>query len=101
VTGFKTDTQGDLIEKSPGDALDYELNWDVSGDSWLGTDKIVTATWNVDSGLTVITQAKTNTTATIWLSGGTLGVTYWVKCTIVTAAGRTKSRSFRVVIAQQ
>lgn len=99
MTGFKTDVQGDWIEKSPDGILDYMLDWNAN--SWLGADTLITVTWTVDTGVTVVTQAKTSTTATIWLSGGSLGVTYWIKCTIVTAAGRTESRSFRIVVMQR
>jgi hypothetical protein len=99
VTGFQTDSQGSWIEKSPEGVLDYMVDWNANG--WLGEDTLVSVAWLLDTGLTIVTQASTATTATIWLSGGVLGVTYWVKCTVVTAAGRTEARSFRLVVVRR
>lgn len=99
MTGFQTDSQGIWIEKSPEGVLDYMVDWNANG--WLGEDTLVSVTWLLDSGLTLVTQAKTDTTAIIWVSGGLLGVTYWVKCTVTTAAGRSEARSFRLVIVRR
>jgi len=99
MTGFETDAQGDYIIKDPDADLDYAMDWT----EWLAGDGISTATWTVDAGLTNHNQGKVGAITTIWLSGGTLGATYWVSCRIVStnAIPRTEDRSFRVVIAQR
>jgi len=43
----------------------------------------------------------TNTSVTVWLSGGTVGVDYSVACKIVTSAGRTDERTVTIRIAQR
>jgi hypothetical protein len=103
MTGFKTDTLGDWIIKDPDAVLDYTLDWNAAGDSWLSGDTIVTATWTLDAGITKINESMTGTTTTIWLSGGAAGSTYWVSCRIVTANSipRVEDRSFRVVVMQR
>ena len=60
----------------------------------MGTDTITESEWIVPEGLTKVTDSKTATTATIWLSGGTAGVNYTVTNRIVTVGGRTEDRSF-------
>lgn len=100
--GFKYDDLGPYIEKDPDDDLDYTLNWNKKGDSWLGTDTIASVlAWTVTTGLTSHDPAFTATTTTIWLLGGTDGVTYTVACKIRTAGGRTVERSFRVIVGQR
>jgi hypothetical protein len=81
--------------KDPDASLDYGINWAA----WLGTDTIATSTWIVDVGLTKGTASNTTTTTTVWLSGGTLGVTYKAVNRIVTAGGRTNDRTLRVRVA--
>lgn len=79
--------------KDPSDILDYEVDWS----EWLeSTETIDTVTWSVPTGLTQTDDDVTDTTATVWLSGGTAGTTYEVACKILTTAGRTAERSFRV-----
>lgn len=85
----------DTFLKDPNAVLDYVNDWS----DWLGTDTIVTSTWTPPTGITVDSHVSTDTSATVWLSGGTAGTTYSVVNRIVTAAGRTEDRTltFRVV----
>jgi len=84
--------------KDPQATLDYLVDWAA----YLGTDTIATSTFTVDAGITVGTglQAPSNTptSATVWLSGGSVGQTYKVVNKIVTAAGRTDERTFMLSV---
>ncbi len=75
--------------KDGGDDLDYTLNW---ASVLTGGDTIDTSTWTVPAGLTSHSEAKTATTTTIWLSGGTEGVDYTLTNVILTVQGRTFER---------
>lgn len=74
--------------------LDYQVNWAT----WLGSDTIVTSTWTVETGLTKDSISNTTTTATVWLSGGTVDETYEVVNTIVTTGGRTDYRTIVIEV---
>lgn len=80
------------FDKDPSAVLDYTIDWS----EWLVDDTISTSAWTVDSGLTTVTTTNTTTTATVWVSGGTLGASYNLINTIVTAGGRTDERTIRV-----
>lgn len=71
------------------DIEDYCWDWEL----WLDGDIIQSADFIIPTGLTKVTDTKTDTTATVWLSGGTINIAYQVSCTIVTVGGRTKNRS--------
>lgn len=85
--------------KDPDDVLDYKLSWA----EWLSEtdgDTIATSTWIVPTGI-VEDEAKRSsdaTSATIWLSGGTAGVSYLVTNRITTAQGRTIDRSMTIAV---
>jgi hypothetical protein len=78
--------------KDPDAVLDYQFDWS----DWLGSDTVSTSTWTVPTGITKVTDTKTTTTTTIWLSGGTAGNEYTITNRIVTAGGRTEDRSFLI-----
>ena len=79
--------------KDPNAVLDYTVDWA----DWLASgETIATVTWTVETGLTKDSNTNTNTTATVWLSGGTDGTKYTVACKIVTSASRTDERSFTI-----
>ena len=82
----------DSFTKDPSDVLDYQGLYS----SWLGTDTIATSTWTVPSGLTKDSDTSTDTTTTVWLSGGTENRDYEVVNTIVTAAGRTRDKTITI-----
>jgi len=86
-----------LFGKDPNAVLDYAIDWS----SWLGTDTISTSAWTVASGITKTGESKTSTKATIWLSGGTAGVTYELTNRIVTTAGRTDDRTIGIVVGEK
>jgi len=76
------------ITKDPNAVLDYTLDWS----DWLEADTIAASTWTVDAGLTKNSDSFTDTTTTVWLSGGTAGQVYEALNRIVTAGGRTADR---------
>lgn len=77
--------------------LDYTVDWSA----WLDGDTISTSTWEADDGITIDSDTNTATTATVWLSGGTLGATYRITNHIVTAAGREDDRTITVKAYQR
>lgn len=87
--------------KDPAAVLDYKFDWKAltngSGSSdWLASGETISArTITADTGITVDSSSitDTNTSVTVWLSGGTVGSNYVVACKIVTSAGRTDERS--------
>ena len=88
-----------IMTKDPNAVLDYGINWDAH--DWLGADTIIPgatgSVWTVETGITKITDSKTTTTTTIWLSGGTVGESYAVMNHIVTAGGREEDCTLTIV----
>jgi len=82
--------------KTPDDVLDFVVDWSAE----LAGDTISTSTFAVPTGLTKASEANATETATVWLSGGTDGVSYEVENTIVTAAGRTMKQCVHIQIAE-
>jgi hypothetical protein len=91
--------RGRFKDKSPTEVRNYRVDWSTP----LGSDTITgTPTWTIsgaDSSLTKDAQTTTTTTADIVLSGGTLGVTYQVKCQVTTVAGYTFERTNLISIS--
>lgn len=89
--------------KDPDAILDYQWDWTA----WLAqeSDVIVTSTFIVPTGINEGTGGKasshTDTTATIWLSGGTAGSVYLVTNRIVTSGGRTNDRTTDFFVKDQ
>lgn len=95
--------------KDPQAVLDYKFDWKAltngSGKSdWL-EDAETIASFEVtpDDGITVDSSSLTdsNTSVTVWLSGGTDEQAYEVTCAITTSAGRTDERTITVVCVQR
>lgn len=82
--------------KDPSDVLDFQLDYSV----WLNSDTISTSSWDAESGITVDSDTKTDTTTTVWLSGGAAGRRYIVTNTITTVGGRTKQQSINIVLQE-
>ena len=86
-------------DKTPGATrLDYRFNWQ----DWLGPDTIVLSTWTPDNDdLTVDESSFTNHVATVWLTGGVLGMRYKVVNYIETAMGRKEKHTLYVEIEEK
>lgn len=82
---YKTKTVGDLN-------MPFDIDWS----EWLtsaGGTTISTSIWAIEAGggaLTIDSETETTTVATVRVSTGTIGVTYTLKNTIVTASSITK-----------
>ena len=83
--------------KDPDAVLDYTVDWE----DWLNGDTIKTSVWALSSGITEDSDSKTTLTATIWLSGGTVGNKYTVINEIVTNGGRTENRSIYIEVKER
>lgn len=84
-----------IQRKDPGAKKDYRKDWS----QWLDEgDVIETSTWTVPDELEHVTDSHDDTSATIWLAGGTLGASYTVTNHIVTADGREDDSSFYFTI---
>lgn len=83
------------LTKDPDATLDYGVNWRPERLPWLSTgESIVSSSWLVPDGtVTVLTESHTDTTTTVWLSGGTLGQLVNLVNRITTDQGRTEDRT--------
>ena len=87
-----------IFNKDPDAVLDFKFDW--SG--WLtGAEAISSYTIDVDTGLTVDSDSDAAGVVTVWLSGGTVGTTYAVRCEIVTSDSRTDERTLFVKVKQR
>jgi hypothetical protein len=86
--------------KDPDEILDYTIDWGGSAELPGRTfgDTILTATFTVPVGLVKNSESHTISTATVWLSGGTVGATYEILCRITTAGGRTMDQTSKLSI---
>jgi len=85
------------FEKDPNSTLDYHINWGT----WLAGDTISTSTWAVPTGLVKVSDSKTSTLTTIWLSGGTVGGGYSVVNAITSAAGRKEDATLLFTVRKK
>jgi hypothetical protein len=89
--------------KDPSDVIEYKFDFapltngvtDAASDYLAALETISTRTVTVGSGITKDSDSITNsnTSVTVWLSGGTAGNNYTVTCKIVTSASRTIEKS--------
>lgn len=85
------------FEKTPGAVLDYKFDWS----DWLATGETISSmTVTADTGITIDSSAITDssTSVTVWLSAGSVDMTYEVTCKIVTSAGRTDERTISIAL---
>jgi hypothetical protein len=75
--------------KDPDEVLDYVLDWTAP----LAGDQIATSLWIIPLGVTAGAQLKTETTTTIWISGGSDGQDYEFLNRITTLGGRTRDQT--------
>ena len=98
-----------IFVKDPDAVLDYKFDWAAltngSGSSdWLQAgETIASHTIDEDTGITVDSSAQTdaNTSVTVWLSGGTAGTEYAVRCETVTSASRTDERTMMISVMER
>ena len=94
--------------KDPDAVLDYKFDWAASTNGtgstdWLASGETIashtiTITAVTASPLTADSSAETDTdtSVTVWLSGGLAGTEYRVSCEIVTSDSRTDERTIKI-----
>lgn len=83
--------------KDPDARLDFVIDWSewvVEGDS------ITSSVW-LPGGLDASDESLDGARATVWLSGGTPGVTYKVTNRVTTSAGRIDDRTLDVLVIER
>ena len=83
--------------KDPQAILDYTVNWET----WLDGDTISASSWTVPTGLTEDSDSNGDSTATVWLSSGTVGKTYEIVNHITTAGGREEDKTLVIICKQK
>jgi hypothetical protein len=91
-----SDAQGEYRLKRVGEKADFTLEWSEE----IETDPISLSSWTVPAGIFQDTPnpSKTDTTTTIWLSGGTAGNEYPLVNVVTTVGGRVYPRVLRIKI---
>ena len=99
--------------KDPDAVLDYKFDWKAltngSGISdWLGAAETINAVENTGWTITITpvtaspltkdssARSDSDTSVTVWLSGGLAETEYKVACEIVTSGGRTDERTMKI-----
>lgn len=83
------------FQKDAVSSLDYTFDWT----SWLGTNETISsATVTADTGLTAATPTTSGGKVTTFVSGGTSGTFYNVRCQITTSANRIDVRSINIEV---
>lgn len=106
------DADDKVFLKDPKGVLDYTFDWaaltngtNLAGETdWLASgETISSAVVTAGTGLTKDSDSLTdsNTSVTVWLSGGTAGEDYEVECKIVTSASRTDARTIIVRVRER
>ena len=86
------------IVKDPSEIIDYTVNYGPWLQKTTTGDTIISVVWKVPAGLTKVSQAQNNTTATIVVSGGQLGKVYTLTCVATTVQNRTEPFSFELFL---
>lgn len=88
--------QRQKFSKDPDAVLDYKVDWSA----WLPEGDTIAATeWTADDGIVIDSNTFTDTSATVWLSGGGAeGEVYNVVNHIITAFGREEDQTIMIQI---
>lgn len=78
-----------LPYKDPDALVDYGIDWI----RWLDGDTILTSVWLLPSGITEDHATNTLSATTIWLTSGTIGISYKLTNRITTALGRIQDQT--------
>jgi len=88
--------------KDPASSVDYSVDW---GEWLAASEAIVSTTWSIDpagaSAPLLGVETVSETTRSVFVSGGTLGERYRLSCRIQTDGGRTADRSLIIRIAER
>ena len=86
------------IDKDPQSVLDYSITYADIMALTSPNDTIFSSSWAGSDGLVVDSNSKTDTTTTVFVSGGRVGAYCNLVNTIVTTADRTYERTIVVEI---
>ena len=80
--------------KDPDATLDYQINWAA----WLADDDTISNSSFISNSddITVESSSFTDTTSTVWLSGGQAGSSYEITNRITTTLGRIDDRTIKI-----
>lgn len=83
--------------KDPNEYLDYTLDWTARVTT---DDAITSSTWMTPTsgGLTIASTSNASWTTTVWLSNGTIGITYQLTNRISTVFGRVMDQTCKIKI---
>lgn len=92
--------------KDPADVLDYKFDFANTTNGGTKTDwlesgeTISTRTITAEDGITVDSSSITDsdTSVTVWVSGGTVDNNYDIACKITTSASRTIERTLTLTV---
>ena len=88
----------DAPPKDPDSNIDYGVNWS----SWLQDGEIIVASeWIVPDGLIGGFESFSDSNAAIFLTGGTVGITYTLTNRITTNQNRIEDRSMLIECKQK
>lgn len=87
----------DVWPKDPTAVLDYTIDWT----EWLGFDALTNVLWTVPSGIVSAGSFSSQSTTTVWLSGGTGGTSYLVSCSVTTSSGRMDKRTVQINVGDR
>lgn len=86
------------VTKDPNSTRNYKINWS----RWLESGETISGvSWIVETGITNAGESNDTTTATLTLSGGTVGETYDCVCRITTNAAQIEDRTLQVTVAEK
>lgn len=88
-----------VMLKDDNAVIDFSEDWS----SWLASgETIATSSWSVSpDSLTIDSNTNDTTSATAWVSGGTVGTVYRLTNRITTSASRTDERTVVVRVEKR
>lgn len=101
----------DIFCKDPDATLDYKFDWANTTNGgfesdWLASgESIASYVIDADAGITIDQDglSDSNTSVTVWVSGGTVGTRYAIRCEITTdnSPARVDERTIYLTIEER
>ena len=83
--------------QDPNDITDWGCDWT----DWLkDSEVILTSVWTLPTGLTNTAETLTNTTTSVFISGGVIGTKYLISNRVTTAT-RTEDRAMYIICQEK
>lgn len=94
-----------LFVKTPTEVLDYDQDY---SDVLVTSEEIDSSDWAITEPedatvppLVIDSSEFTTSASKVWLSGGLVGVEYYLQNTVTTNQGRTYTRGFNLQLAEE